>query len=177
MRTCVIDECEKVAGTARGMCVMHYTRWKRHGDVTVGWAATREEGFWKWVRKTSGCWLWVGPKSDNEYGSFRFAKVRYSAHRFSYELHKGPIPEGLHIDHLCRNRWCVNPEHLEAVTFRENVLRGIGPTAQLARQTHCKRGHPLSGENLHITKQGYRNCIACRSKKERERAEAEMSNG
>ena len=83
------------------------------------------------------------------------------AHRVAYEKAYGPIPEGLVIDHLCRNGLCVNPEHLEAVTRKENILRGEGACAQNARKTHCKRGHELIPENLIERSDGRRDCLLC----------------
>ncbi len=83
------------------------------------------------------------------------------AHRAAYELYVGPIPEGLTIDHLCRNTLCVNPAHLEAVTMRENILRGTGPSAQAARKTHCLRGHPFDDGNTLFRATGKRVCRAC----------------
>ena len=96
----------------------------------------------------TGCWLWIAGIAGGGYGSYWNGTKKVSAHRFSYEQTRGPIPQGLEIDHLCRQRLCVNPEHLEAVTHRENVLRGDGWTAHQARQTHCHRGHPLTPDNL-----------------------------
>lgn len=113
----------------------------------------------------SGCWTWTGATTRNGYGKIGCGStgqdpMRY-VHRLSYELNIGPIPAGLVIDHLCRNRLCVNPAHLEAVTIGENVLRGEGITATHARRTSCQRGHPFSGDNLKIEGDGGRRCLAC----------------
>lgn len=96
----------------------------------------------------SGCWLWAGAWDNKGYGIFSSQGKSLRAHRVSYEQHKGPIPEGLQIDHLCRVHCCVNPDHLEAVTPKENTLRGFGHTAVNAKKTHCPKGHPYAGENL-----------------------------
>jgi len=82
------------------------------------------------------------------------------AHRAVYELAIGPIPEGLTIDHLCRNRRCINPLHMEAVTRKVNTLRGIGPSAMHARQTHCRRGHGFTPSNTYL-RNGMRHCRKC----------------
>jgi hypothetical protein len=84
-----------------------------------------------------------------------------AAHRLFYEQLVGPIPDGLQLDHLCRVRHCVNPDHLEPVTQTANVLRGIGPTAVNAGKTHCVHGHPFTPDNTYINKQGNRHCRAC----------------
>lgn len=107
-----------------------------------------------------GCWTWNGSRTSNGYGRVRRVQKLWSVHRYVYELLLGPVPEGLVLDHLCRNRACCNPAHLEPVTFRENVLRGEGPAALHARKTHCLRGHALTAENL-IPGRGYRQCRIC----------------
>ncbi len=97
----------------------------------------------------SGCWIWIGSMFSKGYGQiWREGKLKY-AHRVSYEIHVGQIPEGLELDHLCRNRCCVNPSHLEPVTHKENLRRGFGLMARQSRQTHCLRGHEFSEENTH----------------------------
>ena len=114
----------------------------------------------------SGCWLWAGVWNTKGYGIIQVNHYRYAAHRIAYELFTGPIPEGLQIDHLCRVRCCVNPVHLEVVTSRENTLRGMSPQAQLARQTHCKYGHPLAGDNLlRLKNPRLRACRACNKRR------------
>ena len=111
-----------------------------------------------------GCWLWtraVTGKPPKDYGQLWFKKQRSLAHRFAYETLVGPIPEGLTIDHLCRRARCVNPDHLEPVTNRENILRGVGLAAQRARQTHCVHGHAFDAANTGIRPDGRRDCRAC----------------
>jgi len=126
-----------------------------------------EDRFWEKVQKTEDCWLWTAAQIGSGYGQFRLGGYAY-AHRYSYELHKGKIPEGLHIDHLCRVKNCVNPDHLEAVSPGENLRRGIR-TNQHKGKTHCIRGHEFSGDNLILGKNGGRHCRTCTKMKRRER--------
>lgn len=114
----------------------------------------------------NGCWVWTGCCDKNGYGKIRGPggkRVEY-VHRAVYEDVVGPIPEGLELDHLCRNRSCINPDHLEPVTRLENMRRA-GPTGVSrvnADKTECIRGHPLSGANLYVTPDGRRQCRICR---------------
>ncbi|WP_374955176.1 HNH endonuclease signature motif containing protein [Arthrobacter sp. MYb51] len=103
----------------------------------------------------------MGGLNGHGYGqAWHGGGTRY-AHRLAYELHYGSIPEGLFIDHLCRNRACFNPLHLEAVTNAENVMRGQGVGAKAARQTHCKHGHEFTPDNLLKSKLPHRVCLEC----------------
>lgn len=106
------------------------------------------------------CWLWRAALS-NGYGAFWLHGHQEPAHRVAYKMLIGPIPEGLTIDHLCRNRPCVNPAHMEPVTNGENVLRGIGITAINVTKTHCPQGHPYDEANTIVSRTGKRSCRAC----------------
>lgn len=106
---------------------------------------------------SDGCWEWGGYIGTHGYGSITYKNERLLVHRLAYETMKGPIPADKVIDHLCRNRWCVNPDHLEVVTQRENVHRGdAGPTL------FCKRGHERTPENTIVHLNGDRQCRICR---------------
>lgn len=113
------------------------------------------------VNPITGCWEWTGAKNDQGYGMLceQRGSRQLRAHRVVYEAVKGPIPEGLELDHLCRNRQCVNPTHLEAVTHQVNAQRG-NAGRNWAAKTHCPSGHPYDEDNTHRYK-GRRFCKAC----------------
>lgn len=127
-----------------------------------------KERFLSKVQKTSTCWIWLA-HSIGYYGSFRIGHDKIAgAHRVSYEIFKGEIPFGMEVDHLCRNKLCVNPEHLEAVTHKENVYRGINPMAVNKRKTHCKYGHEFTEDNLDKRTEGWRACRKCRIERQKQ---------
>ena len=150
--TCAIPGC-LAPPKARGWCSSHYERW-RNGRSMEGQIARFRRGpaIVRFLDKLDvhpdGCWLWTGATSADGYAEFRSGgggARRVRAHRWSFEWFVGPIPGGLVLDHLCRVRHCVNPDHLEPVTIGENLDRGIHPQAA---KTHCKRGHPFDAEDL-----------------------------
>ena len=132
------------------------------------------ERFWSKVEKTVGCWIWKGRKTARGYGEFWMNSDRgiIPAHRAAYELIVGKVPDGLTLDHLCKNKACVNPDHLEPVTNRENLLRGGGTTSINAKKTHCPKGHPLIEGNLvpSYLEYGQRTCLTCYREKTRVRS-------
>jgi len=157
---CSIHRCGKPALAPRGWCHMHYGRWQRNGDPLklVIIKLPMPERFWAKVQKTDGCWIWQGRlTSGTGYGAFELNGKTRGAHRVAYELVKGAVPEGLELDHLCRNRACVNPDHLEPVTRRENIRRG----ANMILRSHCKHGHEFTPDNTHINGRGHQVCRAC----------------
>jgi len=127
----------------------------------------------KGLRMFDDCWLHPGPQNGKGYVRMRFngSRDKQLAHRVVYEYIKGPIPSGLQLDHLCRVRNCVNPEHLEPVTAKENILRGIGVSAINAKKRFCKRGHEFTIENtIRVpSRPGIRQCRICENFRDRRR--------
>lgn len=179
---CTALDCDRrVLIIKRGLCGKHYQRWRTHGDpevTSIEWnpdvrlARDLE-------KRPDGCWIFHGNDSNHSGHQRWFVDgKRHLVHRWMYERMVGPIPDGLVLDHLCRNPPCCNPAHLEPVTERENTLRGMNPHARNARKTHCMRGHAFDEKNTAITKQGYRQCRACRndaSKRQQRAARARRS--
>jgi len=129
------------------------------------------------VYEGTPCWEWRAFINPDGYGIFWFDKRMRGAHIYAYREAIGPIPEGHTVDHLCRNRRCVNPLHLEAVPGVDNVLRGEGPTARNARKTHCNHGHEFTAENTY-TSDGNRHCrTCCLARAAKQRADARVARG
>lgn len=171
--TCSREDCAKPS-YCKGLCTLHYQQMRRgyFGPPVSG--LPFEERFWRKVDKEGpvpdyrpdlgSCWVWTGGKTNSGYGKVDLP-TRLT-HRVAYELLVGPIPEGFQIDHLCRNRMCCNPTHLEPVTPQENSRRSRSVSGLNAAKTECDKGHPLSGSNLRIygmntTAPGKRACKQC----------------
>jgi hypothetical protein len=172
MSLCMMDGCEG-ALEARGLCQKHYLRQWKYGDpntvlaptITHGLSIAERLEFHSKLNPDTGCIEWQGSLGGNGYARLEIApdRRRQQAHRLAYEINVGPIPDGMVIDHLCRNRKCINHKHLEVVTIKQNVLRGIGISAKNANKTHCLKGHPLSGDNLSITRGHGREVRRCKT--------------
>lgn len=152
---------------------VHAMRPAPRSQVVDGWLARVDRG-------GGGCWLWQGATSCGyAHAAYRVDGARFDVrlHRFFYEYFVGPIPDGLDLDHLCRVRHCINPDHLEPVTRAENLrrsdlvggLRSVGPVAENAAKTHCIHGHPFDEENTHIERDGKRRCRTCDRERQRRR--------
>lgn len=129
--------------------------------------AVDSDRFWSKVhRQDDGCWLWTAYKNRDGYGVIRVggrSGRSLLAHRVAYEMSVGTIPGGLVIDHLCRVRHCVRPDHMEPVTNRENLVRGEGFIGVAVRSTHCPSGHAYTDDNLLPNRNGWRRCRRCYS--------------
>jgi len=163
---CLIPDCTG-RRFARDWCSSHYHRWQRYGDPLAGKRPYRNEPIEKrfgdrYVVRSDGCWGWTGGIHHTGYGMFSWGGRWELAHRVSYRLHTGQMPP--EIDHLCRNKACVNPGHLEAVTHSENLRRHYALTV-----TACPHGHVYDEANT-VVWRGVRKCRECRRRFLRKRA-------
>lgn len=154
---CLAPGCEAIA-VARGLCNKHYRRLRKSGSLS---RPDVEARFFANVTENHvGCWVFASLDVQG-YGQLQIDGAAVRAHRWCYEFLVGPVPEGLVLDHLCRNPACVNPDHLDPVTQQVNTLRGVGPAALNAAKKECLRGHAFSPENTYITPDGRRMCRSC----------------
>lgn len=174
--TCKVDGCERSIET-RGWCHAHFEAYRRTGvEPTERYLETDLERFEaKYKILPSGHWIWTGAKNTSiigtQYGEATYEGRVEGAHRVAWRLYRGPIPDGLVIDHVCRKTLCVNPDHLQPVTFKDNALRGESPLAANAAKTHCAHGHELAGDNLVIRNRPSgpsRDCRECNRRRARE---------
>lgn len=128
---CTVSWCDR-EHNARGYCLAHYKRWRKGQDLDTPFMRVGQDElrFWDKVTRGPGCWIWQGAPMVSGYGGIRFGGKNRTAHRVSYEINVGLIPAGMQIDHICRNRLCVNPEHLRPVTDAQNKqnLSGLNPS-------------------------------------------------
>ena len=186
---CSIDGCARRGPIKRDLCPFHYRRWRSNGDPLVikkGQRGTPLERFWRLIIKDGPipelrpdlgpCWQWLGFHDKDGYGRLHYKGIFTGAHRVAYEEVFGQIPTGMEPDHLCRNRGCPNPNHLEPVTTRVNIMRGQGHAPRNAAKTHCTPGgHPFSGDNLYVQPDGKRVCRQC--KRDRKHAAKKRAAG
>lgn len=164
---CTVEGCDTPTKyRASGLCRLHYGRRGRIGSVHLPPKPSETDRFWAKVQPTGFCWEWTGAHDSAGYGIFTLAPADHlnhtttRSHRYAYESLVGPVGEGLHLDHLCRNRGCCNPDHLEPVTQAENIARGQSVGARIARTGICDRGHSV--DQFYVRPDnGHRFCKAC----------------
>lgn len=161
-------ECPGATGIARG--------WHRGvSSMRPEYTHALMARFWAKVDATGDCWIWNGYTNQNGYGRFSVDGRMIVAHRVAYTALVGAVPDGLCLDHLCRVRHCVNPDHLDPVLGQVNSRRGYGLPAKNARKTKCPAGHLYSTENTIVTKKGSRRCRLCLTSVAKRRYQREIS--
>lgn len=182
-KSCTIPGCPD-KHLANGLCRKHYSRQRRSGDpLVLKGRKSADQRFWEKVDKNGPvikarpdlgpCWIWAKSTRDNGYGQFNFYGRMLGAHRVAYLFTHGSVPDDLQLDHLCHthdpdcaggvtceHRRCVNPDHLEPVSQKENLARGNGIGAKNSARTECKHGHPFNDANTRVYK-GARLCRQC----------------
>lgn len=176
-RSCRVEGCENLQGEkgGRGWCNKHYLRWWKTGSPTGTLLRPHIDLFWEKVavRSRNECWQWLGYRDPEGYGRFHertgSAKIHITirAHRWIYKEVVGDIPEGYVIDHLCRDRGCVNPSHLEAVTNQENLERGWGRRIKNGMVNECINGHEFTSDNTYLHPRGSKVCRTCTARSRR----------
>lgn len=165
-RACSDPSCDRPAHT-RGMCSMHYQRAVRAG-LPLGQWRTLETRLWaRLVEAPSGCWEWQGATSSG-YGTIRYDGRTQYVHRVTWQELRSEIPDGLELDHLCKNTRCANPWHLDPVTSAVNLARSTNPASTHRRAATCKNGHPKTTENVYISPTGRRQCQPCKLQRARD---------
>ena len=166
--TCEIDGCESPI-KARGMCSAHYQAALKKGLPRRDMKASPEQRLWEKVERGPGCWEWTG-YTQSGYGCLSIDGTPVRAHRLSWELHNGPIPEGLFVCHHCDNPPCVRPDHLFLGTNSDNIRDAVAKGRFVGwntRKTHCINGHPFDEQNTRHTVAGRRACITCSNERRR----------
>lgn len=153
---CSIHDCQN-RDWARGYCHKHLARFYKYSDPNYTKPSFQGK-FWSKVSRSGGCFEWTSSLTSDGYGKVWDGSKTRLAHRVAYEFANGKIPNGLEIDHLCRNRRCVNPDHLEAVTAKINSQRSLSVSGVNFRKTHCQKGHVFD----QVNKNGHKICTQCR---------------
>lgn len=167
--TCAVEGCSR-SPESDALCHSHFEYRRRTGRLpSKPILDTDDQRFMAKVKQLpSGHWIWTGARNgDGRYGIGTVAGHQHNAHRCAWLLFRGPIPDGLVVEHLCRRTLCVNPDHLQVTTQQTNVLRGDAPSAVNAAKTHCIRGHEFTPENT-VLRNGGRQCATCTRARVRE---------